>query len=123
MLMKKAITTVALIGLAATIPTWAQSTTDTKQAPAKTTATATTPTATTAAPSADAIVDKYVQALGGKAAIEKITSTSAKGTFDLPAMGVSGTVEMYRKAPNKEYLIVSISGFGDVKRGYDGANA
>lgn len=74
-----------------------------------------------ALPSADQIVDKYVQAIGGKAAVEKVNSRQSKGTFDLPAMGVSAPVELYAKAPNKTVLTIDIAGFGTVQRGYNGA--
>ncbi|MFL6277758.1 MAG: hypothetical protein ACJ74G_21430 [Blastocatellia bacterium] len=71
-------------------------------------------------PSAEQIVNKYVQAIGGKAAIEKITSRQATGTFEIAAMGVSGPVSMYSKAPNKTVLTIDISGFGLIQRGYNG---
>ncbi|MFL6215809.1 MAG: hypothetical protein ACJ74J_18140 [Blastocatellia bacterium] len=85
-------------------------------------ATAQTPAAkpSTPLPSAEQIVNKYVQALGGKAAIEKITSRQATGTFELPAMGVSAPVTMYSKAPNKTVLTIDITGFGVIQRGYNG---
>ena len=44
-----------------------------------------------ALPTADQILDKYVQAIGGKAAIEKQTSRVSKGSFEIPAVGASGT--------------------------------
>jgi hypothetical protein len=71
-------------------------------------------------PTADQIVEKYVQAIGGKAAIEKQTSRVSKGTFDLPAFGASGTAEIYEKAPNKTASVITIAGFGVVQEGYDG---
>lgn len=74
-----------------------------------------------AMPSVDQILDKYVQALGGKAAIEKLTSTVVTGTFELPAMSLSGPLEVYSKAPNKNAVIIDISGFGMVKSGFNGA--
>ena len=74
-----------------------------------------------ALPSADQIIDKYVQAIGGKAAIEKITSREMKGTFEIAAMGVSGPFESYSKAPNKNMISIDITGFGTVQRGYNGA--
>src|SRR6266851_3595985 len=46
-----------------------------------------------ALPTADQILDKYVQAIGGKAAVEKQTSRVAKGSFEIPAVGASGTAE------------------------------
>ena len=74
-------------------------------------------------PTVDQILDKYVQALGGKAAIEKVSSTITKGTFDLPAMGVSGTLEIYAKAPNKNATIINLPGFGVVQLGFNGTLA
>lgn len=73
-----------------------------------------------AMPTVDQILDKYVQALGGKAAIEKLTSTVAKGTFDLPAMGMSGPMETYAKAPNKNTSIINLEGFGMIQSAFDG---
>lgn len=73
-----------------------------------------------AMPSVDQILDKYVQALGGKAAIEKLTSTVITGTFDLPAMGMSGPLEVYAKAPNKNATIINLAGFGVVQFGFNG---
>ena len=72
-------------------------------------------------PSADQIVTKYVQAVGGKAAIEKLTSRQEKGTFEIPAMGVSASLEAYSKAPNKSVFTIDIPGFGQVHRGYTGS--
>ncbi len=74
-----------------------------------------------AMPSVDQILDKYVQALGGKAAIEKVTSTVITGTFDLPAMSMSGPMEIYAKAPNKNAVIINLAGFGVVQSGFNGA--
>src|SRR5882762_240539 len=71
-------------------------------------------------PTADQILDKYVQAIGGKAAIEKQTSRVSKGSFEIPAVGASGTAEIYEKAPNKNAAIITIPGFGVVQEGYDG---
>ena len=79
-----------------------------------------TPQKPDAMPSVDQILDKYVQALGGKAAIEKVTSNVIKGTFDLPAMGMSGPLEIYAKAPNKNATIINLAGFGVVQFGFNG---
>ncbi len=77
-----------------------------------------------ALPTVDAILDKYIKAVGGKEAIEKITSRSMKGSFDLEAFGVTGApVEMFAKAPNKSSMKIDIPGFGVVNQVYDGAKA
>jgi hypothetical protein len=78
---------------------------------------------TTPMPTVDQILDKYVQALGGKAAIEKITSMSAKGSIDIPTFGASGTVEIWGKAPNKNGVRLDIAGFGIVQEGFNGTVA
>jgi outer membrane lipoprotein-sorting protein len=74
-------------------------------------------------PTADQIIDKYVEALGGKAAIEKQTSRVTKGTFDIPAFGASGTWEGYAKSPNKTISIIDVPGFGVIRQAYDGTIA
>jgi len=76
-----------------------------------------------ASPTVDQVLDKYVQALGGKAALEKITSTASKGTFDIAAFGASGSAEIWEKAPNKTALKLDIPGFGLVLEGFNGTVA
>ncbi len=76
--------------------------------------------ATAAEPTVDQILDKYVQAIGGRQAVEKITSRATKGTFELPAMGLKGELEIYAKAPNKSLTIQNVSGVGEILDGYDG---
>jgi len=77
-----------------------------------------------ALPTIDEILDKNVKAVGGKEAMEKITSRSMKGSFDLEAFGVSGApVEMFAKAPNKTAMKIDVTGFGVVNRVFDGATA
>lgn len=75
-----------------------------------------------ALPTVDQLLDKYVQALGGKAAIEKLTSRVVKGTFEIPAMGMSGPTEAYAKAPNKGFFVVDLAGFGQFKQGFNGTS-
>lgn len=76
-------------------------------------------TSAPAVPSADQILDRYVAASGGRAAWQKLHSRVSKGTIDVPAMNLSGTVEMREKAPNR--LIVTVSMAGAVfSQGFDG---
>jgi hypothetical protein len=75
-----------------------------------------------ALPTIDEILEKYVKAVGGKEAIEKITSRSMKGSFNLESLGVSDApVEMLSKAPNKSAMKIDVSGFGVVTRVFDGS--
>lgn len=71
-------------------------------------------------PSVDQILDKYVQALGGTAAVEKLTSRVAKGTFEMDQMPGTATEEIYEKAPNKQLSITDAPNFGVVRRAFNG---
>jgi zinc protease len=73
-----------------------------------------------ASPSVDEILEKYVKALGGKEAIEKLRSRISKGSFDIEAANLSGSLESFAKAPNKNATNISIQGFGDINSVYDG---
>jgi hypothetical protein len=53
-----------------------------------------------APPTLEQILDKYVQALGGKAALLSPTSRVMKGAIEAPAIGAKGTIEIYAKAPD-----------------------
>ena len=96
------------------------------QAPATTTqAPATAPAVTSSAaalPSADQILDKYIAAIGGEAAWHKLNSRVSKGTIEIPAMSLSGTVEVHDKAPGSSLAVVSLGG-ATFQRGCDGTTA
>lgn len=79
------------------------------------------PAPVAAMPSLDQIIEKAVQAIGGKAAHEKLTSRVAKGTLEVS--GTGGPFETYAKAPNKTITIVDIEGYGVYQEGFDGAVA
>lgn len=71
-------------------------------------------------PTAEQIIEKSIQATGGREALQAMKSYVAKGTLEIVAMGVTAPTEVYRKAPDKAYNITSIEGYGDVRRGFDG---
>ena len=75
-------------------------------------------------PTVDAVLEKYVSATGGRAAIEKIKSRVSKGTFELASFaGVKGTIEIYEKAPNKQVAFLNIPGIGTDAEGFNGTIA
>jgi hypothetical protein len=73
-------------------------------------------------PTSDLVLDRYVEAIGGRAAWEKLTSRQSIGTIQIPAMSLSGTVEVHEKAPNRLLAVVVISG-ATFRQGYDGTAA
>src|SRR5690349_10141787 len=105
----KRILTAFLFALMAIIPAFAQNKPADKPAP---------PAA--ALPTADQIIEKSIQATGGKAAYEKLNSRVSKGQFEIPSLGASGAFESYAKAPNKAKTIITIDGYGIIEQGYDG---
>jgi len=74
-------------------------------------------------PSLDAVLDRYAQALGGKAEYEKTTSVVIKGTIDFPDFGASGTTTEYFQRPNRLAAVTEIEGFGTVRMVCDGTTA
>ncbi|MGE0127215.1 MAG: hypothetical protein AB7U82_03830 [Blastocatellales bacterium] len=82
-----------------------------------------TDTKAAALPTVDDVLDKFVKAIGGKEAVEKATSRSMKGSFDIEAMNMTGTFEMIAKAPNKSAVKIDLPGFGVVNNVYDGTKA
>ena len=73
-----------------------------------------------ALPTVDQILEKFDKVTGSKIRGTKVTSIFTKGTLEIPALGVSGTVEIYAKAPNKMLSVQTIPGFGVISEGYDG---
>ncbi|MGB9121300.1 MAG: c-type cytochrome [Candidatus Angelobacter sp.] len=70
-----------------------------------------------ALPTADEILNKYVQAVGGAAALEKITSRVEKGTIRFGPQQLQ--VEVLAKAPNKRISMVHTPN-GDNITAFDG---
>ena len=71
-------------------------------------------------PSADQIIEKYIQAVGGKAAMEKLTSRVSTGSFEVDVMPGSSSQEIYEKAPNKQLWVTDLANFGVFRRGFNG---
>jgi photosynthetic reaction center cytochrome c subunit len=75
-------------------------------------------------PSAESILDKYIQAVGGALRLAGLTSIDAKGTsVGFGGFGGGGDVEIVAKAPDKRATIILFkaeTGRGDQIRSYDG---
>ncbi|HEV2963698.1 MAG TPA: c-type cytochrome [Candidatus Angelobacter sp.] len=70
-------------------------------------------------PTADQVIDKYIQAVGGAEALQKMTSRSEKGTIN--AGGRQIPIEVLAKAPDKRISIMHTPN-GDSITAYDGHN-
>lgn len=75
-----------------------------------------------ARPTIDEIISRYISAIGGEAAIQKMSTRASLGTLSIPAMNLSGTVLIHEKAPNKLLQVVIING-DSIRQGFDGTTA
>ncbi len=74
-------------------------------------------------PSAESILDRYVQVTGGKQAYEKRKTEIAHGTVEFPALGIKGSMTRYAAQPDKYYYTVEIAAIGKMETGVNGAVA
>ncbi|MBV8841937.1 MAG: DUF620 domain-containing protein [Bryobacterales bacterium] len=68
-------------------------------------------------PSAESILDRYIEVTGGKAAYERHKSEIATGKLEFAAAGVKGAIVQYSAAPDKYYSSLDIDGIGKVEMG------
>src|SRR5215467_12259015 len=66
-------------------------------------------------PKGDTLLDKYVEATGGKAAYAKVHSDISTGTMEFKAMGMKGKLTSYGAEPNKRYVEIEMEGVGKMQ--------
>lgn len=71
-------------------------------------------------PSGKQVLEKYVQATGGRAAYEAIKSRVATLKVEMPAMQISGASTLYQQAPDKAAVVTDIQGIGKIEQGMNG---
>ena len=74
-------------------------------------------------PSAESVLDRYIQVTGGKQAYEKRKSEIAHGTVEFPALGIKGSMTRYAAEPDKYYYTIDIEGLGKMETGVNGSIA
>ena len=71
-------------------------------------------------PSAEAILDGYVQASGGLEAYARIENQVSRGTFEIAQQGLKGSLTIYHARPNQMYTRLELAGLGTVESGISG---
>ena len=71
-------------------------------------------------PPAEKVLDKFVKASGGQAAFDKFENRVVKGSFSMPAMGISAPLTVYSAKPNKSYTLIESEALGKIEQGTDG---
>jgi outer membrane lipoprotein-sorting protein len=68
------------------------------------------------------VLEKVIEAQGGRKALESIKDSTSKATMDLTTMGMSGDVAMYMKEPNMVRMDMEFMGMA-FTQAYDGETA
>ena len=81
------------------------------------------PAAAVKLPTVAEILAKYVKAIGGREASEKIKTRLTTGTVEIVPMGIKGTFETYAAAEAKSYTKMNLAGIGEMIEAFDGRTA
>jgi hypothetical protein len=73
----------------------------------------------TATPTVDQVLNRYIEATGGREAWQKVTSRVSKGTIEVASMNLSGTIELDEKAPDMILSVITIAG-ASFRQAFDG---
>jgi len=68
------------------------------------------------------LIDKMLEAQGGKKLIQDIKDSTTSGTIDIIQFGISGDITMYTKEPNMMRMDMDFMGMA-MTQAYDGATA
>lgn len=71
-------------------------------------------------PPAEEVIDRYVEAIGGRDAALQSMSSRTVGSFSMPAMGVTGDLTVLTGEDDQMYTSVTIPGMGEMQSGYTG---
>lgn len=74
-------------------------------------------------PSASKVVERFIEAVGGRSAWLKITSQFVSGHVEILGVGHTSTYEVYTKPPNQSLVVMKRSSGGEMKLGFDGQRA
>ncbi len=69
---------------------------------------------------AEQILEKSIEAVGGREAYAHLRTTLARGTVEFQGQHLHGAVEFYAKAPNKRLLVFDLEHLGPTRQGFDG---
>ncbi len=72
--------------------------------------------------SADPILEKMIQASGGRKALAAVKDTTISGTLEMVQFGMNGALTMYQKEPDKIRMDVEVMGTV-ITQAYDGKTA
>jgi hypothetical protein len=76
-----------------------------------------------ALPTARALIDRHIKAIGGRQAVLSHSSSRATGTFTVTGQGLKGTLDVIAAKPNRNMVKINLPGLGEIVEGHDGQHA
>jgi hypothetical protein len=76
-----------------------------------------------ALPDAQDLFRRHLTALGGADVLRAQRPRYAKGTLEIAAQGISGTIDMWTSPAGKLLAVASMDGIGEIRSGFDGTTA
>lgn len=73
-------------------------------------------------PSARDLVARHVLAIGGRDAVLRHPFFRAKGTFEMPAAGMTGELDVAGGTPNLVLMKITVPGAGEMLQGFNGTH-
>ncbi len=71
-------------------------------------------------PSARALLQRFVAAIGGEERFRSVRQMTMKGSMEMAAMGIKGSVVVVAAAPNQMVMTAEMAGMGSMSNGYNG---
>jgi hypothetical protein len=69
-------------------------------------------------PDARSLIERHLETIGGREAIEAQTEGMMKGEFAMPAAGITGELLVASRAPADRVMRIELPGMGTIKTGY-----
>jgi hypothetical protein len=73
-----------------------------------------------ALPDAREVIQRHIEAIGGREALMAHSSRHVTGTMSMPSTGLTGSFEMFEAKPNKAVMRMTLPGLGEFNEGYNG---
>lgn len=71
-----------------------------------------------ALPDGRELVERHIEAIGGREAVLAQTESIVRGEFAMPAAGMSGELMVASRPPNERVVVIELPGIGEIRSGY-----
>lgn len=68
-------------------------------------------------PEARALIERYIEAVGGREAIMARTESVMTGEFSMPAVGITGSLMVASRPPAEQVVVIELPGMGEMRTG------